>query len=225
LRANYASGLDVKKNGSGRDNSHIRVTNSILRPAAIYATNGPVDVPEGAMLNTEIPSIKPQVCRGEGQTDYKRALAYRMLGIGPQDFQRIAYFGAQLRRIARIAHIADGYSPSGAPLPALALLETSDNPEAIKVRDAYMSIPETYRRLLPPEAFCCAAGVSPWVILDAITVAAVRSGAMGAAIVAAVNMPRVVQKTVEMALTNDGAKERFAFHKATGFLSSKQTAT
>jgi hypothetical protein len=161
---------------------------------------------------------KPQVCRGEGQTDYKRALAYRLLGINPNDVQRIPYFAAQLRKIARIAHVAGGYAPSSPPVPALVLLETSDNPEAIKVRNAYMSIPETYRRLLPPEALCCAAGVAPWVVLEAITVAVVRRGVMASAIVAAINQPRVVQKAVEMALTDDGVRDRMALHKATGFL-------
>jgi hypothetical protein len=170
------------------------------------------------MLNTETLRTKPRVCRGEGQTDYKRTLAYYLLGISPKDFQRIPYFGAQLRRIARTAHVADRYDPSSAPVPALALLETSDNPDAAKVRNAYFSIPETYRRLLPPEAFCHAAGVSPWAVLDAITMAAVRSGAMASAVVAAVNMPRVVQKTVEVARQNNGTKERLMLHKATGFL-------
>jgi hypothetical protein len=169
------------------------------------------------MLNTETSHTKPPVCKGEGQTDYKRARAYYLLGISPKDFQRIPYFTAQLRRIARTAHVADGYDPSSAPVPALALLETSDNPDAARVRNAYFSIPETYRRLLPPEAFCHAAGVSPWAVLDAVTVAAVRSGAMASAVVAAVNMPRVVQKTVEVALTDEGTRERRMFLRASGF--------
>ena len=33
------------------------------------------------MLNTEALRTKPRVCRGEGQTNYKRVLAYRRLGI------------------------------------------------------------------------------------------------------------------------------------------------
>jgi hypothetical protein len=126
------------------------------------------------MLNAGL-RTKPHVCRGEGQTDYKRALAYYLLGISPKDFQRIPYFGAQLRRIARIANVADGNIPS---IPALALLAASEDPIAGKVRHAYSLVPESYRRLLPPEAFCHVAGVSPWAVLDAITVAAVKRGAM-----------------------------------------------
>lgn len=166
------------------------------------------------MLNTETLPMKPQVCRGEGQTGYKRARAYYLLGISPKDFQWFPYFGAQLRRIARIAHIADGNIPS---IPAMALLAASEDPIAGKVRQAYSLVPESYRRLLPPEAFCHVAGASPWAVLDAVTVAAVRSGAMASAVVAAVNMPRVVQKTVEVALTDEGTRERRMFLRAAGF--------
>ena len=54
--------------------------------------------------------------------------------------------------------------------------------------------------------------------LDAITVATVRRGAMASAIVAAVNQPRVVQKTIDIALTDEGVRERIAFHKASGWI-------
>jgi hypothetical protein len=37
--------------------------------------------------------------------------------------------------------------------------------------------------------------------------------------VAAVMQPLVVMKTVKMALTDSGVEDRFAFHKATGYLS------
>ena len=170
------------------------------------------------MLNAGL-RTKPHVCRGEGQTDYKRALAYRLLGINPEDFQRIPDLQFAAEKHRSHAHIPDRYSSSGAPVPALALLEISDNPEAIKVRLAYLSVPESYRRLLPPEAFCHSAGISPWVLLEAVTVAAVRRGVMASAIVAAVNMPRVVQKTVEVALQDDGYRERMMLHKAVGFWS------
>jgi len=160
------------------------------------------------MPSTEIPRTKPQVCRGEGQTDYKRALAYRLLGIGAKDFPIIPYFSDQLRKIARTSHVSC----------ALALLAESDDPNAVKVRSAYLSIPESYRRLLPAEAFCHAAGVSPWLILDAIALAAVRGGVMASALVAAINGPRVVQKTVEAALTDEGVKERIALYRASGWI-------
>jgi hypothetical protein len=164
------------------------------------------------MLNAGL-GTKPHVCRGEGQTEYKRALAYRLLGINPNDVQRIPYFETQMRKIARASNTSC----------ALALLAESNDPSAIKVQSAYLTIPQSYRRLLPAEAYCHSAGISPWVLLEAITVAAVRRGVMASAIVAAINQPRVVQKTVEMALTDDGIRDRMALHKATGFLVPRYT--
>jgi hypothetical protein len=86
------------------------------------------------------------------------------------------------------------------------------------VFDVYRSVPESYRRLLRPEDFCHAAGVSPWRILECITVVAVRQGAQGAAIVAAINQPRVVMKIAERALQDDGWRERLIMGKAAGYL-------
>jgi hypothetical protein len=160
------------------------------------------------MPTGEIPRTKPQVCRGEGQTDYKRALAYQLLGVDAKDVQRVPYFDAQLRKIARASRVSC----------ALALLAESDDPNAIKVHSAYSSVPESYRRLLPAEAFCHAAGVSPWLVLEAVTIAALRAGVMASALVAAINGPRVVQKTIEIALTDEGVRERIAFHKASGWI-------
>lgn len=83
-----------------------------------------------------------------------------------------------------------------------------------------MSVPESYRRLLPPEAFCHAAGVSPWRVLEIIAGVAVRQGAQASAIIAAIAHPRVVEKTIDMALQDDGTRERMMLHKAVGFLPS-----
>jgi len=162
--------------------------------------------------------IKPQVRRGEGQTGYKRSLAYELLGINPKDIERVPYFGAQLRRIARTVRGADKYGSARDPIRALDFLEVSDDPEARKVLKPYLSVPQSYRGLLPPEAFCHVAGVSPWVVLDAITIVAVRQGAMASAIVAAISHPRVVAKTVERALQDAGTTERGTLHRAMGFV-------
>jgi integrase len=48
----------------------------------------------------------------------------------------------------------------------LELLLSSEDPEARKVADAYLSVPESYRKLLPLEAYCKAACVSPWRVLE-----------------------------------------------------------
>ena len=151
-----------------------------------------------------------------GQTDYKRGLAYKRLRINPKDVQCVPFLATQLRRIARTIRGADKHS-SAPPVRALEFLGSSEDPEARKVLEVYLSVPESYRRLLRPEDFCHAAGVSPWRILDCITVVAVKQGAQGAAIVAAINQPRVVMKIAERALQDDGWRERMIIHKAMGF--------
>jgi hypothetical protein len=163
---------------------------------------------------------RPTVRTSAGQTDYKRELAYWCLGIDPKDVQCIPFFAMDLRRIARTVRGASKHGPPAAPVRALDFLEYSGDPDARKVLEVYRSVPKSYRRLLRPEDFCHAAGVSPWRVLECITVAAVRLGAMGSAIVAAINHPRVVEKTVERALQDDGIRELTILHKAVGFLPS-----
>ena len=158
-----------------------------------------------------------QVTTETGQTAYKRELAYRHLGIDPKDVQYVPFLASQLRRIARTVCGADKHGPPATPVRALDYLESSEDPEARRVVDVYLSVPVSYRRLLPPEAFCHAAGVSPWRVLEIITLVTVRQAAQASAIVAAVMHPRVVEKTVERALQAGGTRERMMLHRAVGF--------
>jgi hypothetical protein len=153
-----------------------------------------------------------------GQTDYKRSLAYRRLGIDPKDVQRTPFFRTDLRRIARLLNRPRPKDdPDDARVRPFELLGFSDDSEARKVLDVYLSVPQSYRRLLPLEAFCHAAGVSPWRILEVIAAVAVRQGTQSSAIVASLLHVRVVQKTVEKALQG-GLSERLMLHKAVGFV-------
>jgi hypothetical protein len=163
-------------------------------------------------------TFRPEIPKCDGQTAYKRKLAYAQLGIDPKDVQHVPFLRAELRRIARVIR---GVDMSNRPSPSvrpLDLLRSSDDPEARKVADVYSSVPESYRRLLPAEAFCHAAGVSPWRVLEVIAAVGVREGAQASAVVAAVMHPRVVQATIERALQADGTKERMMLHKAMGFI-------
>lgn len=97
-------------------------------------------------------------------------------------------------------------------------LHASDSADSGLVLNAYYTLPKTLSRLLPVEAFCVAANVSPLRLLEIITATIVRQGAQASAIIASVNHPRVVEKTVEMALTDGGESDRRALDRATGFL-------
>jgi hypothetical protein len=97
-------------------------------------------------------------------------------------------------------------------------LQYSSDPDGLRALNLYRSVPASYRRLLPAEAFCQAASVSPQAVLANIAAGAVRINASAAAIIAAVMHPRVVAKTVERALQNDGVRDRMMLHKAFGFI-------
>jgi hypothetical protein len=170
-------------------------------------------------VNSDQKTSRPIVRNSVGQTDYKRELAYRCLGIDPKDVQCIPFFATDLRRIARAFRGANKDGLAATPVRALDFLESSEDPEARKVLEVYRSVPESYRRLLRPEDFCHAAGVSPWRVLECITVAAVRIRAMGSAIVVAIVGPRVLEKTIEIALTDGGHRERDTLLRAAGFIS------
>lgn len=159
-------------------------------------------------MNADKKTPRPIVRTSVGQTDYKRELAYERLGINPKDVQCIPFLAADLRRIACTVRGVSKHSPPTAPVRALDFLECSEDPEARKVLEVYLSVPESYRRLLRPEDFCHAAGVSPWRVLESITVVAVRQAGQASAVVASILHPRVVAKTIERALQDDGDKER-----------------
>ena len=150
------------------------------------------------------------ISTGEGQTAYKRQLAYDQLGIDPKDVPVTPLVAAQMTRISRLT----GYKP------ALELLAQSDDLDARKVYAAYVSVSRTYRKLVTPEAYCFAAGVDPSRMLEAITVVAVRQGTRSATIVAAIMSPQIVAKTVEVALRDHGFRERRMLLKSCGFLSA-----
>jgi hypothetical protein len=172
----------------------------------------------GLAMNEDKKTPLPTVRTSIGQTDYKRELAYERLGINPKDVQCLPFFATQLRRIARTVRGADKHSQPTERIRALDFLQWSEDPEARKVLEVYLSVPRSYRRLLRAEDFCHAAGVSPWRILEVIAGAVVRHEAQASAMIAALMRPRVVMKTVEMALQDEGIRDRVMFHKATGFL-------
>ena len=82
---------------------------------------------------------------GNGQTTYKRRLAYERLGIDPKDVEPAAFFRVDLRRIARCVnqcrHNRDAIHP-------FEYLRSSEDPDARKLVDVYLSAPR-------PTGGCC----------------------------------------------------------------------
>jgi hypothetical protein len=99
---------------------------------------------------------------GYGQTAYKRRLAYERLGLDPNMVQTAPFLRTNLRRIARCINQGRGERP----VHPFSYLCSSEDPDAIKVAKLYLAVPESYRKLLPVEAYCQAAGVSPHRVLE-----------------------------------------------------------
>src|SRR5262245_3468598 len=154
-----------------------------------------------------------------GQTAYKRALAFAHLGIDPASVPCIPFFRANLTRIGRLLnHPRIKPEPDARPIRPFDCLQFTDHPDACKVSRVYRSVPESYRRLLPPEAFCVAAGVSPFRVLELIAAGATRQTGQASAIIAALWHPQVVAKTIERALQDGGTREREMLFRACGFM-------
>jgi hypothetical protein len=111
---------------------------------------------------------------GWGQTAYKRRLANEHLGIDPKDVEPVPFFRHNLSRIGRCINQGRAKDEMVHPFD---YLQSSTDPEASKVAKAYFSVPESYRKLLPAEAYCHAAGASPHHVLGIITSVAVEVGA------------------------------------------------
>jgi hypothetical protein len=103
-------------------------------------------------------------------------------------------------------------------------LEASTDPDARAILRAYHLLPKYLSRAVPIESFCIAAKVSSVRALEIIVVTCMRLGVQAENIIAAVNRPRIVQKTVDMAMTDEGVEDRMMFHKATGFLPTPKGA-
>ena len=150
------------------------------------------------------------------QTQYRVELAHRHLGIRPEDVGCFPFFRANLRRIGR--QLNQGRAKDTPLVHPFALLECSQDAEARRLWSAYSAVPPSFRRLLRPECFCLVARVHPMRALELVTAAAVHEGLQAAAILSAVWMPRLVEKSAEMGLKDEGVKDREFMFRATGFL-------
>ena len=141
--------------------------------------------------------------------------AYALLGV-PED---LVFHAPQIA--SQLGMIAKTLEHKNLPTDPFYYLRASGLSDANKVIDAYFSISKSYARLLPLEAFCVKAGVSPLRVVEIIILTAIRMGTQASAFLAHVSSPDIVQATIEDAL-NGSDKVRIAaqsmLHKATGFL-------
>jgi hypothetical protein len=140
--------------------------------------------------------------------------AYQRLGVTPEQVRALPTVTHHLRRLAKAIKVK-GVS---IPRDPLYYLRASDDNAVQRVLAARDAIPFGYSRLLPWEAFCAKAEVSPLRLVQAMTDVCRVMAKQFATVIASVNHPAVVEKSVEVALTDEGVKDREMLHKAAGFL-------
>lgn len=158
-----------------------------------------------------------------------RADAYARLRIDGAAVLRLPQITPELRSIAKVIRRDAPYGAGSDLARSWPLyLQSSESPHAYKLTEAYLDAVDAIGKraadAMPIEAYCLTADVPTMTILEILVGVVVRQGAQASTIIAAVNHPRVVQKTVEMALTDDGIEDRNTLHKAVGFLPTPKGA-
>jgi hypothetical protein len=139
-------------------------------------------------------------------------LAYATLGIDGGAVLSLPPITSQLRMIA------SKLRKRRLPVSPFYYLNCAPGDDARRIVEAYYSLPKNQRELVPIEAYCLAVGVNSTDILETIVRAIASVSRQASAAIASANHPAVVEKTVEMALTDEGIEDRTTLHKAVGFL-------
>lgn len=140
--------------------------------------------------------------------------AYERLGVTPEQVRALPTVTHHLRRLAKAIKVK-GVS---VPRDPLYYLRASDDHAVRRVLEARDAIPFECIRLLPWEAFCAKADVSPLRLVQAMTDVCRVMSKQFATVIASVNHPAVVEKSVEVAMTDEGVKDREFLHKHAGFI-------
>lgn len=90
--------------------------------------------------------------------------------------------------------------------------------EMQRVMQAYNGLSRREQNQIIPEALCDLAGVKPRDLFAAVQTQLFDIGAQEAAVIVAVNQPRIVEKSAQLARTKAGFREREMLLKTTGFL-------
>lgn len=138
----------------------------------------------------------------------RRTDAYARLGVEPNAVAASSHVTHLLRRL------------EGGERRAIEYLRGSDTSEARKFISVFddLTLSRSARDLLPFEAFCLAAGLSPVRMVEVIVGAAITQGAQVGALIAAAAHPDIVQLSVDMAKLPTGEKDREFQLKHAGFL-------
>ena len=150
---------------------------------------------------------------GKPDVRNRRGEALRRLGVKPE----------QLVNVPKISHIL-AYAEHGLR-QVIDALRGHDEEDAQAFIQKYDTLSPSDRKHLTIEDICIAAGVRTLDLLGSAAKALVLESQTVSSIIAATSHHKVVKKTVEMAETDGGHRDREMIHLATGFLPSKGGST
>jgi hypothetical protein len=139
-------------------------------------------------------------------------LAYETLHISADVITTQPPITSQLRMIA------ERLRKRRLPISPYYYLKCAPGDSPRRIVSLYYSLPRDQRNLVPIEAYCLAVEANPLDILEIIVHSIASVSRLSSAAIAHANHPAVVEKTVEMALEDDGIEDRNTLHKAVGFL-------
>lgn len=144
--------------------------------------------------------------------DARRKEALARLGVQPYALRTLSPISAQLGLLMK------QMKKHKLPADPYFYLKCVPGTGVAKLLELYYGMPAHLRKIPPIEAYCFAAHIPPVELLDLITKAIGMVSRQLSGVLANATHPRVVEKTVEMALTDEGIDDRMALHKATGFI-------
>jgi hypothetical protein len=125
---------------------------------------------------------------------------------------------------AQLRMLSERLKKRNLPSSPIFYLKAAGSPEAQRILSLYYSLPRDQRDLVPLEGYSLAVGLKSTDLLDLLIHTVTTFSRQQSAMTAAANQPSIVEKSVEMALTNEGIDDRTLLAKATGFLPSPSGA-
>lgn len=135
---------------------------------------------------------------------------------------------AQVEALPKISHLT---KPAGNTAKLIEYLRHSEEPEAravCKTADRLIQKPRAAKfawlEMAPIEALCASAGVAPKKLFGIIAQEVAEQSAMATALLSKAMHPKVLEKTVEMALSDEGVADRKMVHQAEQYLPMPRTS-
>lgn len=157
-------------------------------------------------------------------TAFKLEYAYSQLGLVPDSNPPTLLTPALIRSVPQITPILKQSFKRGVP-EAIEYIRMSGSDNARKFLKLYDSLPGRAQKVVPIEAYCIMLKMAPVKLLSVIMEACFNANDDTSILMASIAKPRIVEKAVEAALTDEGFKDRQMLLQHGGFLPQNKNQT